>query len=238
MTELLHFAFAPVNVPFTLLLIVVLLYWASVMIGVVGIGVFDTDIDTDLHHEVHVDKGVNMDVEPHAGWFGVVLGYFNVGSVPFMILMSFVSLFLWIGAILGNYYLGGGAWWMGVLLFVPNLLVALFLTRLITSPLKRIFREGQNPVESNHNLIGRTCTVLLPATDGKIGQAEVAIQRGAPLLLTVKTTSGHKLARGEKGLVIDYDKNAHTYLIEPYDLTGSNLFIEKEKQDENQSLQI
>ncbi len=100
MTELLHFAFAPVNVPFTLLLIVVLLYWASVMVGVAGTGAFGTDIDTDLHHDVHVDKGVNMDIAPHAGWFGVVLGYFNVGSVPFMILMSFVSLFLWIGAIL------------------------------------------------------------------------------------------------------------------------------------------
>ncbi len=223
MTELLHFAFAPVNIPFTLLLILVLLYWASVIMGVLDLGSLDVDADvhTDLHHDIHVDKGVNVEVDTHVGWFGVVLAYFNVGAVPFMIILSFVALFLWVGAMLGNHYLGGGNAWVSLLLLVPNLLMSLFLTKLVTNPLKWVFREEKNEVESNHGLIGRTCTVLLPVNDGKIGQAEVAIQRGAPLLLTVRTTTGNRLARGEKGLIIDYDKNAHTYLIEPYDLAST-----------------
>ena len=217
MIELLHFAFEPVNIPFTLLLILVLLYWASVIVGVLHL--HGPDLDADIH----VDKGVNVELDASAGWWGVVLAFFNVGSVPFMILVSFVALFLWVGAILGNYYLGG-PWWMSLLLFVPNLLVSLLLTKLVTSPLKWIFRQEPNEVERNHQVIGRTCTVLLPANDKKIGQAEVTIQRGAPLLLTIKTTAGNQLARGEKGLIIDYDKNAHTYLIEPYD-TGNGTLL-------------
>jgi membrane protein implicated in regulation of membrane protease activity len=219
MIELLHFAFAPVNIPFTLLLIMVLLYWASVIVGVLDLGSLDieTDVHADLHHDVHVDKGVQVEVDTHVGWFGLVLAYFNVGAVPFMIVLSFVALFLWIGAILGNYYLGGGNAWVGLALFLPNLLASLYLAKWVTNPLKWVFREQKNEVESNHGLVGRTCTVVLPVNDGKIGQAEVAIQRGAPLLLTVKTTLGNRLTRGEKGLIIDYDENAHTYLIEPYD---------------------
>ncbi len=216
MIELLHFAFAPVNVPFTLLLILVLMYWVSVIVGVLDLSALDLDAD------IHVDKGNNVEVDIQAGWAGVVLAFFNVGSVPFMILVSFAALFLWVGSILGNYYLGGPVW-VSLLLFVPNLLGSLLLTKLVTSPLKWIFREEPNEVERNQQVIGRTCTVLLPANDQKIGQAEVAIQRGAPLLLTVKTTTGNKLARGEKALIIDYDKNAHTYLIEPYDAGNGTL---------------
>jgi hypothetical protein len=225
MIELLHFAFAPVNIPFTLLLIMVLLYWASVIVGVLDLGSLDieTDLHSDLHHDVHVDKGVHVEVDTHVGWFGLMLAYFNVGAVPFMIVLSFVALFLWIGAILGNHYLGGGNAWMGLALFLPNLLVSLYLAKWVTNPLKWVFREQKNEVESNHGLVGRTCTVVLPVHDSKIGQAEVAIQRGAPLLLTVKTTLGNRLTRGEKGLIIDYDKNAHTYLIEPYDTGNSQL---------------
>jgi hypothetical protein len=178
------------------------------------VGVLDLSA-LDLDADIHVDKGINVEVDLQVGWWGVVLAFFNVGSVPFMILVSFAALFLWVGSILGNYYLGGPGW-VSLLLFVPNLVVSLLLTKLVTHPLKWIFREEPNEVERNQQVIGRTCTVLLPANDKKIGQAEVAIQRGAPLLLTVKTTTGNKLARGEKGLIIDYDKNAHTYLIEPY----------------------
>jgi hypothetical protein len=217
MIELLHFAFAPVNIPFTLLLILVLLYWITVIIGVIDLGSFH------IHHDLYVDKGINVEVDGVGGWWGVVLAFFNVGSVPFTVVVSFAALFLWVGSILGNYYLDGPGW-VSLLLFVPNLVVSLLLTKLITNPLKWIFREETNEVERNQQVIGRTCTVLLPANDKKIGQAEVAIQRGAPLLLTVKTTAGNKLARGEKGLVIDYDKNAHTYLIEPYD-TGNGTLV-------------
>ncbi len=218
MIELLHFAFAPVNIPFTLLLILVLLYWVTVIVGMLDLGSFH------LHHDLHVDKGVNVEVDMQAGWWGVVLAFFNVGSVPFVILISFTSLFLWVGAILGNYYLPGPVW-VSLLLFVPNLLVSLLLTKMVTSPLKWIFREDPDEVAGNREVIGRTCTVVLPANDKKIGQAEVPIQRGAPLLLTVRTTAGNQMARGEKGLIIDYDKNAHTFLIEPYD-TGSGTLVQ------------
>lgn len=216
MLEVLHFAFEPINLPFTLLLMIVLLYWLTVIVGLLDVNLFDLDVDTHIHPHVHVDKGVQIDVDADAGFFSTILAFFNVGKVPFMIVISLLALFLWIGSMLGNHYIGQGSGLTAFLLLIPNLAVGLFLTKFLTNPLRHLFRDTPNEFESNRAMVGRTCTILLPVSDQKIGQAEVAVQRGAPVLVIVKTTDGHQLVRGEKGLIIDYDKASHTYLIEPY----------------------
>lgn len=216
MLELLHFAFEPVNLPFTLLLIIVLLYWLTVIVGLLDVNVFDLHVDTHIHPHVHVDKGVQIDVDANAGFFSTILAFFNVGKVPFMVIISVLALFLWVGSMLGNYYIGQGSSLVAFLLLVPNMAVGLFMTKFLTNPLQHLFRDTPNEFERNRDMVGRTCTILLPVSDQKIGQAEVGVQRGAPVLVIVKATDGHRLTRGEKGLIIDYDKNSHTYLIEPY----------------------
>jgi hypothetical protein len=225
MIELLHFAFAPVNLLFTFLLLLILLYWLTVIIGLLDFSFLDLHLDLNhhihFHKDIHINKGVHIHKDIHTGvahgeyGWATILSFFNLSSVPFMIVMSFLILFLWMGSILGNHYLGSGSIGIAFLLFIPNLLIGLFLTKLITSPLKSVFKDTPNEFETNRHLIGQTCTILLSAQDQKLGQAEVAAAKGAPLLLMVKTTEGNKMARGEKGLIIDYDKNNHTFLIEP-----------------------
>jgi len=225
MKELLDWAFAPINFPLTVLLLIILLYWLTVIIGLLDFSFlhFNVDADVDLHldahaaTEIHLNKNIHLDVKTKRSWLTTVLAFFNLGKVPFMVFLSLLVLFVWSGSILGNYYLGNHSLAFALLLFIPNLLISLFLTKILTFPLIHVFSDGKNEFDSNRDIIGKTCTLLLSANDQKIGQAEVLSSSGAPLLLTVKTTPGNQIKRGDKGLIIDYDAASHTFLIEPFE---------------------
>jgi hypothetical protein len=62
--------------------------------------------------------------------------------------------------------------------------------------------------------MGKVCTVLLPATATRLGQATIRID-GAPLMLNVRST-GTPLSKGDTALVIDFDPAQRCYLIEPF----------------------
>ncbi|MES2732431.1 MAG: hypothetical protein V4714_11800 [Bacteroidota bacterium] len=221
MKELLDWAFISINFPLTLLLLVILLYWLTVIVGLIDFSFLHFDIDADIHIDghahVHLEKNIHVDVKAKQSLFTSLLNFFNLGKVPFMIFLSFMVLFMWSGSILGNYYLHNQSVGFALLLLIPNFISSLFLTKFLTFPLIHVFSDGKNEFEANSDLIGKPCTLLLSATEQKVGQAEVLSATGAPLLLTVKTTTGHQLKRGERGLVIDYDPVTHTYLIEPFD---------------------
>jgi hypothetical protein len=217
MKELIDLSFSSPHLPLTVLLLVVLLYWLTVILGVLDFSKLDFDMDVDVSTEVHLDKSIHVDVKPKREGLTYLLVFFNLGKVPFMIWMSFLVLLIWCGSILSNFYLNNQSVGFALVLLVPNLVISLFVTKLLTTPLIRLFSDGKNEFESNSDLIGKPCTVLLSANELKVGQAEVLSATGAPLLLTVKTTEGKPLRRGEKGLVIDYDASSHTFLIAPFE---------------------
>ena len=82
MQELLQAAFSPPNIVFTTLLLVVLLYWASVFMGLLDMGSFDVDLDVDLDVDVDIDADVDADADVSAGGIAGILHFFNVGQVP------------------------------------------------------------------------------------------------------------------------------------------------------------
>jgi hypothetical protein len=221
MKELIDLSFSSPHLPITVLLLVILLYWFTVILGVLDFSFLDFDADVDVHADVsadvHLDKNIHVDVKPKRGIFAHLLAFFNLGKVPFMVWMSFLILFVWCGSILSNYYLNNESVGFALILLVPNLIISLLLTKLLTAPLVRVFSDGKNEFERNTDLIGKPCTVLLSANEMKVGQAEVLSATGVPVLLTVKTTEGKPLRRGEKGLVIDYDAASHTFLIAPFE---------------------
>ena len=62
MTELIQTAFSPINLLFTILLMLVILYWLSIIIGALDIGSFDLDFDFDADVDVDLDAdGLELD---------------------------------------------------------------------------------------------------------------------------------------------------------------------------------
>lgn len=213
MQELLQAAFSPANFVYTLLLMVVLLYWLGIILGALDISAFDIDVDVDA--EVDVDAAVHAE-GTGGSWFAGALHFFNFGKLPFMLIMSFVVFFTWAGSVLGHYYIGHGSLFFSLALIFPNLFIALCLTKVLTTPLIPMF-QNLDAGEEAMDYIGEACTLTLPANPTKMGQAQV-VSDSSTLLINVKV-SEHKpgaLYKGDKALIIGENKEEGYFIIEKY----------------------
>lgn len=220
MLELLQAAISPVNIIFTSLLVVVLIYWLSVIIGALHIDSFDfdidhdVDVDMDIDHDIDVDHDVDVEAGHEIGWFAGALHFFNFGRIPFMVIMTFLILSMWSISVLGNHYVGDGNWGFAAVLFFPNLAFSLLVTKVVTTPLVPVFEKlnaGVEPVD----YIGLTCKMLLPATTSQMGQAEVIVEDN-PLLINVKVSEdfNQPILRGEEAVIVRQSSDERYFLIE------------------------
>ena len=134
MTELFRELFSDVNLPATVAMIGVLLYWLMVIVGVFGMDLLDFDLDSDVDVGLDADVDVGLDadvgidgdlgVDVHGGVDGApattigggssttgnegflktVFEYFYLGEVPIVIVGTFIVFFLWILTYLTNHY--------------------------------------------------------------------------------------------------------------------------------------
>ena len=163
----------------------------------------DLDVDSD------------MDVDGSGGsWFMQALHFFNFGKLPFMVIMSLIILSQWTISILANYYWGKGSLIFAAALFFPSLFISLCLTKVVSSPLVPFF-ESMTAQEKEVDFIGLLCTIIVPATTTKMGQAEVTIN-GNPLLINIKLEEGvMNLKKGAEALITSKDKLKNCFFIKP-----------------------
>ncbi len=205
MLEFLKAALEAVNFPYTGLMGLVGIYWVSVIIGALDFSFLDVEVDTEVGLDVDAGSGLSL---------GKALNFFNIGEIPFMILFSFQAFFMWLASINANYLLENTSGWVALGLSAPIFLGSLFLTKLATWPLKKLFRQLGK--EEDMEVLGKVCNILLPAAPKKTGQAEILVE-GAPMRFNIRTTDGAVLAKGQKALVIDFVEDKNYYIVEPYD---------------------
>jgi hypothetical protein len=97
-----------------------------------------------------------------------------------------------------------------VLIFA--LLLALPLTSIAARPLVKVFAPKHAPAKSD--FVGRTCVIRTGSVTEKLGEATLH-DGGAGVVLRVRVETGKQLARGEQALIVDYDAERETYLVEP-----------------------
>ncbi len=205
MGELLEAALSPANLVITILAVFVVIYWITVIIGLVDVDLFDLDLDLDM--DVDAD-GISV------GWLNSALAFFNLAQVPIMIFLSFLIIPAWGLILIVNNALGIESFLPGLLVLIPVFIISLFIAKFMTIPFVKIFGKMSEEKE-NEVVIGKVCEVIVPTRGSKVGQALVTTN-GAPLRLNVFTTKGIELIKGDKGLVIEYQKERNIYLIEPY----------------------
>jgi len=211
MTELLRAAVLPPNLLPTGLLVFVLLYWLTVIVGLLDMKSLDLSIDD--HGHFHHDSNPGHDAMG-TGWLSGALAFFNLGRIPLMVFLSFVFLPLWVSSMLLNYYSGNTSLLLGLGFALPLFVGSLFVAKFLTLPFVKLFDALEKNHDAGATVIGKVCTVLLPATPEHLGQASIRIN-GAPLMLNVKSTAV-PIAKGETALVIDFDAQRRCYLIEPF----------------------
>ena len=206
-----------VNLPFTVLLGLVVVYWLLVALGALDVHLFsdmgtdthvDADGDVDLHHDAH------HEIEHDVTGFSTLLHFVGVGDVPVMIIISVLSLAMWLGSMLANYYFTDGSALLALALLVPNFLVSVVVTRYLTLPLRPLFRLINKDRSPGEEVLGRVCRIVTSEANAKFGQAEIT-RSGAPVLINVRTLDGVVLRKGERAAVVRADSEKGVHYITP-----------------------
>ena len=176
MSELFNNALTGVNIIPTILLGFVLFYWITVIIGVIDFDLFDIDIDGDFD----VDAGGDI------GPFHAFLAFLNLADLPFMLVFSVIILVFWIIAmfIFLLPITPGGL--INGLLLIPAFIVSVLIAKIITNPLKKVFkRVYEEEVYQEEPIVGQIVILTCELKGGRLGQGEIK-REGASILINVK----------------------------------------------------
>ena len=165
------------------------------------------------HHAAHGARGGTR-TNP----FLFFLRFMNVESVPLMVVLSFLFLFMWMIALPANYYLNPGvtgdrSFAIALGLAVPNFFASSVLTRFTTFPFKKIMRSLTIDEEREIPLVGRTGMVKTSQLTHDFGRIEVPTN-GAPLLLQARVSDG-SLPRGKEVVIYEHDADTGIAWVKP-----------------------
>ncbi len=201
MLDLLKTAVTGVNLIPTVLLGLIILYWLIVIIGALDIDFFDFDFDADISNP-----------------FYDFLAFFNMGDLPFMLVLSIFSLSFWTISMIVSVLHIMSAGWLSALLLVPIIVLSLFITKAVTQPLKGLFKGIlKQDAEIEKKIEGQLCTLLCDLTYGRLGQAEID-RVGSSIRINVKVDGeGETLFKGDKAIVIKKDHEKDYYIIKKFE---------------------
>jgi hypothetical protein len=200
--DLIQAAFAPVNLPLTLLLLFVVLYWMLVLSGFLGIDWGGADADSAA-------------VPESAGPLQSVFHFLRVGEAPVTAILSVLILCLWTFSILANHHFNpDGSILLGIALFIPNLVLAAIVTRILTKPMRKLFQVLNTDYDRHQPLLGQVCVITTLEANQSFGQAVIET-KGAPITIHVRISNG-VLHRGDRALIIGENKDQHTFQIVKY----------------------
>lgn len=214
MKELLEQAILFYNLPLTVLLGLVGVFWILSLLGAVEIDAFDFDFDPEV-------EGAGEGASDGVSAF--LMRFVNAQDVPVMIIFSLLTLFMWAFSIAGNaaFNPDHSALIAGGLLFV-NFLVSAILVKVVTQPLRPLMKAIKNDQEHQTPLIGMSGTVKSRVLDVEFGQVEIIREKGAPALLNAILPERHtaSLVKGDQVLVVSFDEERDKYLVHPMAAEG------------------
>jgi hypothetical protein len=212
------------TVIFTVLMGVTVLYWMLVIFGAFGMPSVDLDVGIDGAVEGSVEgavEGATEGLKAGASSFEGIFHALRLKSVPLTLSGSLLVFWMWVSCIAGNMFLRPllGGWASAAVSFLVVLPIA-FVTGVILSSfaarlLAPLFVVHAAP--SRRHLAGRVCEIRTTKVTADVGQAELATGSGAGLLIMVHCPKENDLKRGDLALIVDYDEEADSYLVEPVD---------------------
>lgn len=198
MTEFLNACIMPLNLPFTIVLVLVLLYWLTVILGALDMDFLD----------------FNLDFETDSGFLSPLLQMLAIGEVPVSLIMSILSGCGWWFAMMSNYMLNPGeSVIIGLLLLIPNLCFTFFMAAVLLRPLRRIFGPLHQQAKGGSQILDKVGEVISGQVNSSWGQVEIDC-RGSSLRINARTRDGLILNKGSRVLIYDYDLDRDFYYVE------------------------
>lgn len=211
MSELIQFAISGGNIIPTLLLILIVLYWLTVIIGVLDFDFLDIDLDVDV--DIDVDVGVDIDVGDAAGPFYAILAFLKVGNLPIMFVLSVLVLNFWIIGMLMYYIPIDPGGLINTLLLLPALILSTLLTKVEFLPVREFIKKSSAKNHSEYDVIRKLCKLKCDVSNDRLGQAELD-RDGASLIINVKPEFEEEIfLKNEIACVFRKDDEKNIYYI-------------------------
>ncbi|MFK7777886.1 MAG: hypothetical protein QM501_07145 [Gimesia sp.] len=199
MTEFLQSCFEWPTLPASVLMVICMLYWLTVILGLMDFDLLDFDLDFDLSAE-----------SPSFLDFGFLgLKFLNLGEVPVMLWMSAFSLSMWLLSVNFDIKIEIHSMMDYLPIAARNIGISLVITKLLTQPLKGMFKyRPPNEVET---LLGKTCQVTSSSVTDRFGQAEMDTE-GAPLKLHIRSED-KTIQKGDLVQLTDFNTKQQVFYV-------------------------
>lgn len=222
MSEFFASAFTFPTAIFSALLIPVLLYWISVILGAADLDLVDgmfEGLDGGVEGLDGLGSGdVDADLDGHGDGVLAALGLAGVPLTVSLSLLVFFGWFLTFSAmeLFGHLELGilGGTL-LAVVILALSTLLSFVLTAAVATRLRPAFVV--RGAIGRSELVDKICLVTTQRVDENFGQAEVLDDDGASLLIQVRSTPDNAIARGQRALIYKYQRDDEVFWISPLD---------------------
>lgn len=239
MTEFLTAILSFPTVVFTVMLIVIVLYWLMVIVGAIGVDVLNIGeaaggkiegmvggaVEGKIEGVVDgavtgkLEGAVAGKVEGAAGGVGgggflAILGF---GKVPATVVISSLVLWSWLLCLVlcqAGADLGLNIWVVDSVSPFAAMFLAGVLTGMIVRALGR-FLVTHEPLK-RRDLVGKLCTITTGRVDAGFGQALIE-EAGTDLTIDVRCDPPNTLVRRARAVVVAYDPDHNTYTVEAYE---------------------
>ncbi|MEA5509629.1 DUF1449 domain-containing protein [Crocosphaera sp. UHCC 0190] len=214
-----------------------ILYWVLISFGVAfflliivsGGGDEGGDIELNLDSngfslDADVDADIDGDIDGDGDDFTPlqILGWFGIGKAPLMILLA-IDFSTWgmtgwiLNTILGQLTgtIPDGLWGWGGLVFITSLSTGLFMGKLLSNPLGKIFASFGEDVSSERLIgcVGIVTSKTIPyLTEGKIGQADVYDLAGNLVTISICLPHWANVIPHHGQAILIIDRQEHSYL--------------------------
>ena len=190
---------------FTILLIVVVIYWLFTILGVFDISLLDFDVDISVEGDISSANALT----------GLMMR-FGLHGVPVTIIISLVVLFGWLICYYLVYFFsllfssGLLRLLLGLPALVGALYIAVMLTALVIKPLRPFFHKTQP--ETIKRVLGQVAIVRSSVVNGQFGEVTLA-DGGAGLILKARAMGNTEFHRGDRVVLLEYLPELYVYRV-------------------------
>lgn len=190
------------TVIFSFLCLFCAIFWLIAMLGAVDIDFLDFS---------------GIDGSESAGFLGgvsFVLARFGLNHVPFILTLSFLSLFGWMISSYAVYALSLiklGSFLglvLNIIIFIGASYFSLLMTSIVVRPLRKLFMKMDVSIEKK--VLGQVAIVRTSRVDKDFGEAHMD-DGGAGLVLKVRSYSDETFNKGERIVLLDYVESENIY---------------------------
>lgn len=230
MLEIWNASIAWPNLPITVLLGLVLIYWLGVIIGALDLDMFqlgshadldvDMDLDLDMDMDMDMDASAELDGDMDAqsghhemSVFGSIATFMNLDKIPLTVVFSFLITMWWALAIIFYHFFINEASVLAWAIHLLNFTIAVGLTKIATMPMVFVYKAlGGDVNDSIQKGLGQVGTLDFDCSEDHFSQA-VVDTGGAPLIFKVKSIKGF-IPKGSRVVLVERGSEGDFYFVQ------------------------